>query len=274
MTDRFATNAKWHSTADTQNSRLSLQERILSGAVPPQFLGSEGLGSGSLFSSVAHRGKQMKQIANLIDNGVDDQLSFQVKGGDGNIIKDPFKYQGKMVYPDKNGWIRKTNTAPVKLAREIRLFQEHETNKLMEVLLLGDDVAAFTVGLSLDDWLECCDSGNVPEGDDSEWDKELQDEKCTIQSIEGTVAGSQLQTRKLSKLRKIAKFYLKNVDMEDFDTPAEKKADMKHGMNRGKPMDGEDLSEVVSDSTGSGASGNGSRRGSKGSDGVMAYGTV
>lgn len=220
---------------------FSVSKMLQSGGVPPSLLGEIKHG-GSIFSNIAHRAETAKRFENLANNGVDDQVFFTVKGKDGkDPVKTPFFMNGKHYYPNENGEIRIVNGANVKLAVEIREYQEKKTDEIMRMCVLGDDIASFILGITPKAWLDMCSSGGTPPGVKAgekdkptkvgEWPWELAHEDCTISNIESLVDSSISQTRALSKLRKIVKMYLNNVNLDDFDTVAEKKADMDKGMN-------------------------------------------
>lgn len=208
---------------------LNLAEKLMKGGIPPSLLGETQHG-GSIFSNIAHRTEQSKRFNNLVNNGVDSQVFLQVKDAEGHAIKTPYMMNGKQYYPDAEGNIRIANSTNVKLAKEIRDYQENKTDKIMELCILGDDIAAYILGVDPKRWAAICGVGGFPPGGEN-WEKELKDEKCSIDYIESLVDGSISQTKALSKLRKVIKCYLNNVNLEDFDNVVERKADMGKGTN-------------------------------------------
>lgn len=218
------------------NAEYDMTQHVMNSYVPPHLLGSVGLGGNSILSGVAHRNKQMNQFENLMNNGVDDEIEIEViNPKTGKPITTPFPFGGKMRYPNAQGKVRYANMAPVQLAMEIKKFEEDQTDILMDKLMTNDMVASYIIGMSLDNWKKMCIGSNEKGFSmDPELRKKMSDEmakeNCTIQNIESLVSGSITQTRALSKLRCIAKHYLKNVNLEAFDSMGEKEADMKTGI--------------------------------------------
>lgn len=229
--------AKLYNTAGS--SDMDIKSTLLRRFAPPDLLGAGDLGGHSTFSSIAHRQQQHNKLNNLLNNGVDDEIEMVFRDRAHQAITTPFMYGGQMRYPNKEGVVRLANEAPVQLAKQIKQYEEDKTDELMDLLMLGDDVAAYVVGVALADWLKICGSKGKPPGFNSTADgngtpymsDEMSAEDCTIENIESLVAGSISQTRALSKLRRIAKHYLRNVNLEAFDNMTEKKRDMKSGQN-------------------------------------------
>lgn len=225
---RVVGNSGWKSNAHA--SDFSMEKKLLNGFVPPSLLGAEGLNGSSMLSSVAHRGQQMNKLKNLLDNGVDDELQIVVRDKKGAPVITPYMLDGQLRYPNDKGVVRITNTAPVELAKQVKEYEEDQTDKLMDLILISDEVAAYIVGLTLDEWTNVCDGATDPTG--AQWrDPGMRNMKCTVDHISQLVSGSIKQTQSIGKLRRIAKHYLKNVNLDSFDSLAEKKADMTTGKN-------------------------------------------
>lgn len=232
--------AKLYNTAG--QSDMDLKKKLLNSYAPPELLGAGDLGGSSSFSSIAHRTQQNNKLNNLLNNGVDDEIQMVFQDKNGDAITTPFMYGGEMRYPNAKGVVRLANMAPVELAKQVKKYEEDKTDDLMDLLMLGDDVAAYVIGVKAAEWTTMCKKSGKPQGFKDAPDgkgtpymsKEMSDEDCTIENIESLVAGSISQTRALSKLRRIAKHYLRNVNLEAFDSMLEKKRDMKSGNNTDK----------------------------------------
>lgn len=246
----IAGNTGWNSTASA--SDFSMEKNLLNGFVPPSLLGADGLGGKSMLSSVAHRGQQMNKLKNLIDNGVDDELQIMVRDKKGNPIKTPYMLDGQLRYPNAEGVVRITNTAPVELARQVKQYEEDQTDKLMDLILISDEVAAYVVGMPVGNWVKICNGDTDPSTKQKWEDEEMQKVKCTVSHISKLVSGSIKQTQAIGKLREIAKHFLKNVNLDSFDSLAEKKADMTTGKNS---LEGKGQSGVVTDAQNAAAAG-------------------
>lgn len=212
---------------------LDLRKKLERSGAPPELLGMAHH-TGNMFSNIAHRTETMKRFDNLVNNSVDSQIYLQIKDANGDPIVTPFMMNGKQYYPGENGSVRVANGANVKIAKQIRDYQENKTDKIMELCILGDDIACYVLGVDPADWTKWCGKDGKPPANispDAEWSKELKEENCTIEYIESLVDGSISQTRALSKLRKIVKCFLNNVNLEDFDDVEERKADMSKGVN-------------------------------------------
>lgn len=219
------------STADT--SQMSIGSKLMQGGVPPSLLGLQNHG-GSAFAGIAHRTEAMKRFQNLVDNGVDQEVFLTVEAmvnGKKEPVSTPFMFNGKEYVPNSDGKVRIANSTNVKLAKEIRDYQEDKTDKIMELCILGDDIAPYVLGLTSNAWIAMCSSGGKPVADTRIWSADMLAEDCRIEIIESLVDGSISQTKALSKLRKIVKFYLNNVNLEDFDSVAERKGEMSTGKN-------------------------------------------
>lgn len=229
----LAAGATWHSKA--KSGSLDIAQKVMSGGVPASLLGETPRG-GSMFANIAHRVEQMKRIDNLVNNGVDQELYFTVVDKNNKPINTPFKIGDKQYFPNPEGKVRVANASNVKLAKEIRDYQEEKTDKLMSLFILGDDVAAYVIGVSSSEWDKMCAPNGKPVGDTRTWDPDMLKLKCSIDYIESLPDGSLTQTQALSKLRRIAKFYINSVNLEDFDSVTEKKSDMAHG--KANPLTG------------------------------------
>ena len=222
--------------ANAESVQMNIGQNLLKGGVPPNLLGLSQGGS-SIFSGIAHRVAQTKKLQNLVDNAVDQEVFLTVKGGNDEVVTTPFMFNGKQYTPNALGQIRIANNTNVKLAMEIRKYQEDKTDRIMEMIVHGDDIACFVLGIKPDDWREYTRSGGIPAGENvANWGAEfnndaIRNQQCDIEYIESLVDGSIMQTKALSKLRKIVKCYLNNVNLEDFDTPDERKSDMNSGKN-------------------------------------------
>jgi hypothetical protein len=176
----------------------------------------------------------MKRVDNLVNNGVDDEVFFTVKNNKGQAVKTPFQFGGKTYFPNENGDIRVANSANVKLMKEIYDFQNDKCDQIMSLCVISDEVAAYVLGLCLSDWLAYCGIGGCPIG--CYMSDEMKMINCSVEELESLCDGSLLQTKCLSKMRKIVMCFLNNVNLEDFDDVIEKKNDMKTGKNNAQSL--------------------------------------
>lgn len=224
---RNLTSANFQSK--TENQGLSISDYMSRGAVPPELLGVHGNGG---FSSIAHRVKQLKEIDNLVNNGVSDELHFKVSDKNGDV-KTPFMFQGKLMRPDANGVVRITDTGKIAMAHKIDAYRKERTKKVMETVRLGDDIACYLFGISEANWKKLC-GPNVTDADLTAYGikmhADLKKLDCTVEYIE-SLPPSLTQTQSIAKLNKICQALEKNVNEDDLTTISDAMSNMKDGHN-------------------------------------------
>lgn len=220
---------KYHSSAKAGN-HYSVRDKIFNGgSIPPHLLGLTGLGHGnSGWSAVAHETQQLKQIDNLINDSVSDELVFNVKNKDGSARTTAFPLFGKVMKPDKDGDVRITDTGKLALAKQIADYRKAETNKLLEYVRLGDDIACYIFGVDYDTWKAWTKKDGCPDG--CNMDDSLKVLQCNIEYIE-SLPPSLTQTQSVAKLRKIVQHLEKNVNMEVLSSLGDVASNMKDGHN-------------------------------------------
>jgi hypothetical protein len=221
---------KYRSTAESGN-HYSIREKIFNGgSIPPHLLGINGLGHGnSGWSAVAHETQQLKQIDNLINDSVSDELVFNVKNKDGSARTTAFPLFGKVMKPDAKGDVRITDTGKLAFAKQIADYRKAETNKLMEYVRLGDDIACYIFGVNPEnEWKAWTAKGGCPDG--CNMDPTLRELQCNVEYID-SLPPSLTQTQSVAKLRKIVQHLERNVNMEVLSSLGDVASNMKDGHN-------------------------------------------
>lgn len=215
----------------TTETGLDIEKVYNNGLVPDALLGLGGAKHGtSMFSGVAHGVEQMNRMNNFFNNGVDDQIVWTVKRGD-QVVTTPFQVNGKTFRPDQNGNVRITDTGKINLVAKIRQFQQDTVDKLMKFALLGDDVCAFTFGLTIDEWKGYCKkNGSIYLLGKDNMSEELDQNDCSIMHIKA-LPPSLTQTQCMAKLRKLVEYYAPSVNMEGLTTVEDAMSNMKDGHN-------------------------------------------
>lgn len=218
------------------STEFNLLKMMQQGAVPPSLLGLNMPKHGSsAFSNVAHQVQQMKAVDNLLNNGVDDQLEFLVRNKKGDAITTPFHFGGQDYRPDENGVVRLTDQANINMAMKIKKYRIKRVDDMMDIAMMGDDMASYVFGVPFDQWIEECNSGGSPRGVNMHDDLRRLD--CTIEYIE-SLPPSITQTQSIAKLRKIVEHYEKNVNIEGLSDIADSAKNMKDGHNNPNDLSG------------------------------------
>ena len=208
---------------------LNVSEYMAKGAVPPELLGIHGNGG---FSAIAHRSQQLKEIDNLVNNAVSDELYFTVRDKNG-VVTTPFMHNGQLMRPNAKGEVRITDKGKIQLAMKIDAYRKKRVDDIMEKVRLGDDIACYLFGISLSNWQTLC-SKTVTKGIlDSYGIKmhpDLMKLDCTIEYIE-SLPPSLTQTQSVSKLWRICEAFEKNVNQDDLTTLSDTMKNMKDGHN-------------------------------------------
>lgn len=220
-------NTAFHATY-SKNSDLApvkLNTFMERGAIPEEFLGVTKKEYGSNFGAVAHGVEQKNRMNRLLNNGVDDEIYFVVstRDAEGKIVQktDAVRIGDKTYHPNERGMIRITDQAKVDMLAEIAAYRKQRTDKLMDIVRLGDDIAQYVLGLSKKQWDDMCKAnGTLPVG--LTIHKDLLKVDCSLEYI-NSLPPSMTQTQSVAKLRKIVEFYEKNVNLENLSTVSEKK---------------------------------------------------
>jgi hypothetical protein len=225
---RLKGQVKTGGTAVSGN-HLNMSEKIFKGGLVPDYLlGLKGLGSGGAWSAVAHETQQLRQIDNLVNDSVSDELVFHVKDKDGKPRTTAFPLFGKTMRPDDEGNVRITDSGKLALSAQLKAFRTAETKKLMEHVRCGDDIACYIFGVHPDIWTTWCAEKGYPPG--CKMDPKLSDLKCTVEYID-SLPPSLTQTQSVAKLYKIVEFLGKNVNIEALSNLGDIASNMKDGHN-------------------------------------------
>lgn len=217
-------NAQYGAFKDIKHAKVkAFMER---GAVPDKLFGVPDKRYQSHFGAVAHGTEQKKRFSNLLNNGIDDEVFFQVhtRNENGDLVAktDAVKMGDKTYHPDEKGIVRITDQAKIDMFLEIDKYRRERTDKLMDICRLGDDIAAYVFGMSEENWKEMCRGTNpvLPPGLNMHEDLKKLD--CTLEYI-NSLPPSMTQTQSVAKLRKIVEYFEKNVNIEGLSTVSENK---------------------------------------------------
>lgn len=217
---------------------LDVAGYINKGAVPPELLGVHGKGG---LSAIAHRTKQLKEIDNLVNDGVSDEIYMQFKDKNG-VITTPFMHNGKLMRPNDKGEVRITDNGKIALAVKIDKYRRDRVDTIMKIVRLGDDIACYLFGVSEDTWNHLC-SDKVSQADldlhNIKMHQKLMELNCTVEYIE-SLPPSLTQTQSIAKLRKICEAFEKNVNQDDLTTISDTMSNMKDGHNNPTDITGGD----------------------------------
>jgi hypothetical protein len=213
---------------------MDISALMKKGLVPKEFLGIVGNSHGkSDFSSIAHGAQQQKKLDNLYNNGVNDEIVFLVKtrNDQGLLVPRtiPFDFGGKTLRPNKEGEVRITDNGKVKLAAKLAVYRKNETDKLMDIVRLGDEVAQYVFGIDPKEWERLC-KPNDGKDDNMGISATLNNLDCTVDYI-NSLPPSLTQTQSVAKLRKIVEYHAPNVNMEELSDIADLMGNMKDGHN-------------------------------------------
>ena len=239
MVGRNFDKKSFHSNAQTTGG-INLGSIIARGAVPKELLGLGGNSHGkSGFSSIAHSAEQLKKIDNMVNNSVDDELNFMVQGRDasGNMVAKttPFEFGGKVFRPDDKGNVRLVDSGKIAMVTKIAAYRKERVNTIMNIVRLGDDIAAYIFGMKIGAWEAMCSTAATG-ADDVKMSSELRKLNCTVEYI-NSLPPSLTQTQSVAKLRKLVEHYERNVNLEDLSDVTDILSNMKDGHNNGSNID-------------------------------------
>jgi hypothetical protein len=207
------------------DTSLNMARVLSSGLVPEKYLGMDYGGNG--LQKIAHRQQQLKQIDNLVHDGVSDQLTLTIEDNNG-LVTTPFKLFGETMRPDKHGKVRITDEGKLDQLHEIEVFQIREVDKLMKYAQIGDEACSYLFGVPLKTWLGYCRPKGCPTG--CYMSDELKALDCTKQHIRGMLP-SLTQAQCIYKLRTLVEFFAPNVNKIHLSTIGDKMKNMKDGHN-------------------------------------------
>jgi hypothetical protein len=239
----------FQSSAKTGNG-MNIGEYMARGAIPKELLGITGKAYGSQFGAAAHSAEQLNRIDRMVNNSVDDEMVFTVKGRDGKAKTAPFEFGGTVVRPDKDGNVRITDQGKIDIIRQIDAHRKQRTNEIMEIVRLGDDIASYVFGMDPTTWENYCKvNGPVPAG--VKMHDDLKKLDCTVAYI-NSLPPSLTQTQSVAKLRKLTEHFEKNVNIENLSSVADAKSNMSDGHNvlDVKKPENHPYSKAVTDATG------------------------
>jgi hypothetical protein len=212
----------------TTSIGYDLAKQIATQHVPKEMygLGYDSHGSAPL-AGLAHRGEQLKRMANITNDGVSDTVGFMAMDKNGKVTT-PFMMSGELMRPDKNGVVRITDKAKVDQAKYLKKYHNDRIDSLMAYALVSDDLSSYIFGVDLERWKSEAVTGGCPVGCDMHPDMVKLD--CTIDKIE-SMPPSIAQTQAISKLRKMVGWYERNVNLQGLTNNEDFKSNIKDGHN-------------------------------------------
>jgi hypothetical protein len=235
-----------HSKAKMGAGSVTIASAMKRNILPPKYMGLDVPNSGSsIFAPAAHRVQSMKAVDNLLNDGVADQLQFEL--GDANgVYTTPYKLGDQIMRPNANGKVRICDNGKIKLFMEFKQYERSRVDDIVEMAMLGDELCAYIFGLEYDEWMGVCKAGKIPPGMDSNIiHKSLVDLDCSIQFIE-SLGPSILQTQSIAKLRKLCAFYEAGVNIDDLTSLADIAKNMRDGHNNPNDLSG-NVDQVVAE---------------------------
>ena len=231
------------------NGTYNLQATLARGGVPDKFYGVDNnFGGSSAFAGVAHRGQTVKQLHNLINDGVSSQIRIKFADENGDITT-PFPFMKKVFHPDSKGWARVVDTGKLDMDAMIARSREEKTKKIMARIRPGDSSAAYLFGYTLPRWKEICAMSAADlrrEFKGIEISEALADGNiCTLQHIKALPPNSITQTHCIAKLNLICEYLADTVHEEELTTIADATSNMKDGHNVVSEQVGNDMEDYI-----------------------------
>ena len=212
----------------------NMHATLARGGVPKKFYGVDNkFGGSSAFAGVAHRGQTVKQLHNLLNDGVSSQIQIKFRDENGEV-NTPFPFMGDVWYPGKDGWARLVDSGKLDLEAEIAREREEKTERIMERIRPSDVCAAYLFGYDLPEWKDICRMKGpqlrktFPGLDISD---ELAQNDCSLQSIKSLPPNSITQTHCIAKLNLICEYLADTVHEEQLTTIEDTMSNMKDGHN-------------------------------------------
>ena len=233
----------------TGQGSYNLQATLARGSVPDRFYGlNNNYGGSSAFAGVAHRGQAIKQMHNLVNDGVATQLKIKIADENGEVTT-PFALHGKIWKPDKTGWARVVDSGKLDLDEMIAHEREQKTKRVMKRIRPGDSSAAYLFGYTLEQWKKICAMTAVElkkEFPGIEISPQLADGNiCTLQHIKSLPPDSITQSHTIAKLNLICEYLADTVNEEALTSINDTMSNMKDGHNVLSPDVGDDMAGLM-----------------------------
>ena len=232
---KFKGNQEIEKNMNDGNGSYNLQATLARGAVPDKFYGLDNkYGGSSAFAGVAHRGQTVKQLHNLMNDGVATQIRVKFADENGEITT-PFPFNNKVYHPGKGGWARVVDTGKLDMDAMIARDREAKTKRIMARIRPGDSSAAYLFGYTLQKGKEICamdDAGLKKEFPGIEISETLaKNNICTLQNIKALPPNSITQTHCIAKLNLICEYLADTVHEEELTSIGDTLGNMKDGHN-------------------------------------------
>ena len=215
-----------------QETKIDMSKAYNGGSLPDHLLGLDGPAGGtSSFAHLAHDVQRRRAVENMLNDGVEDDVTFEVKSG-GKPIIGAFKLGGKTYHSNEKGIVRITDEGKINRVLQIKQYRADRVDALMDrVLLGGTEICTYMFGVDAATWKRVCGKAMTAQDiADYDMDDELAKLNCNIEYIQ-SLPPSMTQTQSVAKLRKIVAHYERNVNIEGLTSAEDFNRNIRDGHN-------------------------------------------